>query len=162
MERNSSGNFVLQEKVGPVGRRGDPVFGVSSFANKLPQPIDKDEISAFRKGKKEILVFTTAFSTGISLHADPKYPNIKQRVFIPLELPYAVDQLFQQVGRTSRTNQVHAAEIVILGTHLAGETRFLNAVASKATSRKLAKQERFGSGYETDKRETFCLFQLEL
>ncbi|CAJ1340021.1 unnamed protein product [Effrenium voratum] len=107
--------------------RGDRGAGAS---------VNVAEQRAFQSGAKTCAVITEAASAGISLHSDrrelrPGAPEPRRRHMICLELPWAADKAVQQLGRVHRSNQLYPPKFTCIVTDLAGEARFVSAVAKR-------------------------------
>eukprot|EP00435_Cladocopium_sp_Y103_P072179 s165_g39.t1 len=93
------------------------------------------EQRAFQSGAKHFAVITEAASAGISLHSDRREvkggAKPRRRHMICLELPWAADKAVQQLGRVHRSNQLHPPKFTCIVTNLAGEARFVSAVAKR-------------------------------
>lgn len=93
------------------------------------------EQRAFQSGAKHFAVITEAASAGISLHSDRREvkggATPRRRHMICLELPWAADKAVQQLGRVHRSNQLHPPKFTCIVTNLAGEARFVSAVAKR-------------------------------
>ncbi|CAE7253047.1 let-765 [Symbiodinium sp. CCMP2456] len=100
------------------------------------ESVNVAEQRAFQTGKKLFAIITEAASAGISLHCDRRELREgaaapKPRRMICLELPWAADKAVQQLGRVHRSNQLHPPKFTCIVTDLAGEARFVSAVAKR-------------------------------
>lgn len=95
------------------------------------QEVNVEEKNCFQEGEKLIAIITEAASSGISLHADLRAKNQRQRSMITMELPWSADQAVQQFGRIHRSNQVKLPSFTLVVTDLAGERRFVSAISKR-------------------------------
>ncbi|KAK9855114.1 hypothetical protein WJX84_007868 [Apatococcus fuscideae] len=125
-----------------TGRRGRIVrkgrLGVFELRAK-PDSSEMDslnvnETAAFMRGDKLVAIVSDAASTGISLHASADAQNQRRRIHLTIELPWSADKAIQQLGRSHRSNQVHAPIYKLVFTNLGGEKRFAAAVARRLQS----------------------------
>ena len=89
------------------------------------------ETIAFQGGQKRILVFSDAGSTGKSYHADRDCLNQDPRRHYVLECGFNVVSAMQSFGRSNRSGQVSAPEIVMISTDVCGEMRFVSTISSR-------------------------------
>ncbi|MDC7684393.1 strawberry notch family protein [Asticcacaulis sp. BYS171W] len=95
---------------------------------------NKAETDAFNNGEKLILCFTAAGGTGRSYHADRRFSNTRRRCQYLAEPGWRADVAIQGIGRTHRTNQVHAPIFRPVTTDIKGEKRFLSTIARRLDS----------------------------
>lgn len=96
-----------------------------------PASANTAETHAFMDDKKPILVFSKAGGTGRSYHADRGVKNQRRRIHYLLEAGWKADSAIQGLGRTNRTNQVHAPIFRPVATNVKGEKRFLSTIARR-------------------------------
>jgi hypothetical protein len=89
------------------------------------------ELQAFNDGQKQVAIISAAASTGISLHADPGFGNVRRRAHFTLELPWAAAPVVQQVGRTHRASQTTAPRFIMLASDAPGELRKATTIAAR-------------------------------
>lgn len=95
---------------------------------------NKAETDAFNNGEKLILCFTAAGGTGRSYHADRRFANTRRRCQYLAEPGWRADVAIQGIGRTHRTNQLHAPIFRPVTTDIKGEKRFLSTIARRLDS----------------------------
>lgn len=102
---------------------------------KVVQPRSKgavfDDVSAFNKGKKRVLVFSQAGGTGASYHADKGFVNQQQRVHYLLQAGWIADKAVQGLGRSHRSNQATTPFYQLVTTDLPGQKRFVSSIARR-------------------------------
>ncbi len=89
------------------------------------------ETDAFNNGKKRILIFSEAGSTGVSYHASRDFKNQQKRRLLIAEPGWNPFTFVQSLGRVHRSNQVHKPEIVMVSTDLPGEIRIRSTVTRR-------------------------------
>ena len=98
---------------------------------ELDDRVNITERNFFQNGEKLVAVLTDACSTGISLQANRKAKNQRQRVHITIQLPWAAESVIQQFGRTHRSNQSSAPEYKMVVLKVPGEKRMSAGIAKK-------------------------------
>jgi hypothetical protein len=92
------------------------------------------ETDAFMDGRKRVLVFSDAGSTGRSYHAALDAVNRERRVHYLVEPGWRADAAIQGLGRTHRTHQACAPLFRPATTDIVGEKRFLSTIARRLDS----------------------------
>lgn len=93
---------------------------------------NESEAQSFQDGKKKILVFTGAGSTGRSYHADNTSPSADaRRAHYVVQPGWRADSVLQGLGRTHRTNQASPPIVHLMTTNLEGQKRFISSVARR-------------------------------
>ena len=112
---------TAKERRGGERRGGASRAAVSNLA----------ELRAFNDGQKQVAIISPAASTGISLHADPSFGNVRRRAHFTLELPWAAAPVVQQLGRTHRASQTTAPRCIMLASDAPGELRKASTIAAR-------------------------------
>ena len=89
------------------------------------------EVEEFLNGRRQLLVFTGAGAHGRSYHSDRSFRNQKQRIHYVAQIPWAIDDTVQGLGRTHRTNQVSPPVLKMVTTDIPGEMRFSSTACRK-------------------------------
>jgi predicted RNA methylase len=89
------------------------------------------DVKAFQDGKKRILVFSDAGSTGMSYHADRNAKNQQKRIHYLLQPGWNAIKATQGFGRSHRSNQVVAPKFKLVTTDLKGQKRFISTIARR-------------------------------
>jgi hypothetical protein len=121
-----------------TGRRGRVLTVTDENGNEHKQYVKRDSAKAniaeakdFQDGKKRILVFSNAGSTGRSFHSDLRAKNQQQRIHYVLQPGWKADTAVQGFGRTHRSNQANAPEYVLVSTDVMGHKRFVTSIARR-------------------------------
>jgi len=133
------GHFGVEHVAEMTGRKMRFVkdgAGGTRWEPRAQNGVSQDQINiaekdAFMGGTKRVAIISDAASSGISLHADPRFANTRQRLHITLELAWSADKMLQQFGRTHRSNQITAPHYVLLVSNVGGEKRFASSVARR-------------------------------
>ena len=91
----------------------------------------KADKQAFLDGRKRILIFSEAGSTGASYHAGNNFKNQQKRIHYILEPGWRAEIAIQSMGRTHRTNEAHKPHYVLMSTGIPGEKRFISSIARR-------------------------------
>lgn len=121
-----------------TGRSGRVLTVVDENGNEHKQYIKRDSKTAniaetkdFQDGKKRILVFSSAGSTGRSFHADKRAKNQQQRIHYVLQPGWEASKAVQGFGRTHRSNQVNTPVFRLVSTDVMGHKRFVTSIARR-------------------------------
>ena len=89
------------------------------------------EAQEFSDGKRLLLVFSDAGGTGKSYHADKRIKNQRKRRHYVVQPGWKADKAMQGLGRTNRTNQSSAPELILVATNLKAQKRFISSIARR-------------------------------
>lgn len=121
-----------------TGRSGRVLTVKDENGNEHKQYVSRDsgksniaETKEFQDGKKRILVFSGAGSTGRSFHADKRAANQQQRIHYVLQPGWKAETAVQGFGRTHRSNQVNTPVFRLVSTDVMGHKRFVTSIARR-------------------------------
>ena len=93
---------------------------------------NRNEVDAFREGRKRILIFSEAGGTGASYHADRRIKNQQQRMHYVLQPGWSAIVFKQGAGRGHRTNQKQAPFIRLMTVaEIPSHKRFVSTAARR-------------------------------
>lgn len=121
-----------------TGRSGRVLTVRDENGNEHKQYVSRDsgkaniaETKDFQDGKKRILVFSGAGSTGRSFHSDKRAQNQQQRIHYVLQPGWEASKAVQGFGRTHRSNQVNTPVFRLVSTDVMGHKRFITSIARR-------------------------------
>lgn len=98
---------------------------------------DKDKKTAardFNNGKLDVLMINKSGSTGISLHASPKFEDQRQRVMVFAQFQSDINDEVQMRGRIDRTGQIYRGKYEYIMSSIPAEQRLQMIFKSKLKS----------------------------
>lgn len=106
-----------------------PTFDGNTLWRLVPRAKTKQAVNstvrAFNSGALDALVLNRSAATGISLHASPRFADIRRRTLVESQIPENPTDRVQLYGRVNRYDQVISPEIQIATTGIYGERRQL-------------------------------------
>ena len=98
---------------------------------------DKDKKSAardFNNGQIDVLMINKSGSTGISLHASPKFQDQRQRVMVFAQFQSDINDEVQMRGRIDRTGQIYRGKYEYIMSSIPAEQRLQMMFKAKLKS----------------------------
>lgn len=98
---------------------------------------DKDKKTAardFNNGKLDVLMINKSGSTGISLHASPKFKDQRQRVMVFAQFQSDINDEVQMRGRIDRTGQIYRGKYEYIMSSIPAEQRLQMMFKAKLKS----------------------------
>lgn len=98
---------------------------------------DKDKKTAardFNNGKLDVLMINKSGSTGISLHASPKFADQRQRVMVFAQFQSDINDEVQMRGRIDRTGQIYRGKYEYIMSSIPAEQRLQMMFKAKLKS----------------------------
>lgn len=98
---------------------------------------DKDKKTAardFNNGKLDVLMINKSGSTGISLHASPKFEDQRQRVMVFAQFQSDINDEVQMRGRIDRTGQIYRGKYEYIMSSIPAEQRLQMMFKAKLKS----------------------------
>lgn len=109
----------------------DPKTGAPTLEKRTEQDVRAD-LAAFMGARKSILAFSVgAGGASMDYHAALDARNQKPRRHYVLQPGQRADQAVQGIGRTHRSNQRHAPEVVLVSTDLPAERAYLSQTLAR-------------------------------
>lgn len=128
--------FYYQQNISKINK--------AEIINKFNNYINATDETIVSDKKYDVIILTTAGSTGISLHASNDFKDKRQRVLIEYEITNRVKKRIQFFGRVERRNQVSSPIIESIVSDSPFEKRIVAIEEMKLTSSRAF----VGSDYE--------------
>lgn len=110
------------------GRRFVPGAQGRILQDRDPKDLAKD-VEAYQNGSKLVLCFTNAGGTGQTYSAQRTCANRRKRRHYLLQVGWRSDLAIQGMGRSHRSDQVHAPEYILVSIDLWADQRMISRVA---------------------------------
>ncbi len=124
-------------KVGEITGRNTQLIKDENGKYMVVNREDKDKKAAardFNNGQLDVLMINKSGSTGISLHASPKFNDQRQRVMVFAQFQSDINDEVQMRGRIDRTGQLYRGKYEYLMSSIPAEQRLQMMFKAKLKS----------------------------